>query len=163
MKLGYLLVAIAVIFAALLIAYLYATDSPYRISAPDAKKRIQDGKVDLILDVRTPVERATLGFYPGSVPIPSSDLEIKMPSLFPDKTHVFWPTATPVTEPAWLRINYRHLVTRMLSLFRLPMEAFYRPLKVDDVVAPSLLNANLYDNGFLQCTITFFVLQFRGM
>ena len=85
MKLGYLLVAIAVIFAALLIAYLYATDSSYRISSEEAKQRIQDGQIDLILDVRTPVERATLGFYPGSVPIPSSDLEIKMSSLFPDK------------------------------------------------------------------------------
>ena len=83
MKLGYVLVVVAVIFAA--IAYLYATDSPYRISAPDAKKLIQGGQVDLILDVRTAVERATLGFYPGSVPIPSADLEEKMPALYPNK------------------------------------------------------------------------------
>jgi len=87
MKLGYLLAAASVILAAVLVyqAYLYATDSSYRISAPDAKQRIKDGKVDLILDVRTPVERATLGFYPGSVPIPSSDLEAKMPTLYPNK------------------------------------------------------------------------------
>ena len=83
MKLGYILVVVAVILAAL--AYLYATDSPYRISAPDAKKRIQDGQIDLILDVRTPAERATLGFYPGSVPIPSADLDVKMPTLYPNK------------------------------------------------------------------------------
>ena len=85
MKLGYLLVAVAVFLGAFLIAYLYATDSPYRISAPDAKQRIQDGQVDLILDVRTDVERAALGFYPGSVPIPSADLEAKMPALYPNK------------------------------------------------------------------------------
>jgi rhodanese-related sulfurtransferase len=84
MKLGYLLVAL-VVACIIGLAYLYATDSPYRISASDAKQRIQNGQFDLILDVRTPVERATLGFYPGSVPIPSSDLAIKMPSLFPDK------------------------------------------------------------------------------
>jgi rhodanese-related sulfurtransferase len=87
MKLGYLFVAVAVILGALLIrqAYLYATDSPYRISASDAKNRIQGGQIDLILDVRTDVERATLGFYPGSAPIPSADLEAKMPALYPNK------------------------------------------------------------------------------
>ena len=83
MKLGYVLVVVAVIFAA--VAYLYATGSPYRISAPDAKKRIQDGQIDLILDVRTSAERATLGFYPGSVPIPSADLDVRMPALYPNK------------------------------------------------------------------------------
>ena len=83
MKLGYVLVVVAVIFAA--IAYLYATGSPYRISAPDAKKRIQDGQIDLILDVRTSAERATLGFYPGSVPIPSADLDVRMPAAYPNK------------------------------------------------------------------------------
>jgi rhodanese-related sulfurtransferase len=87
MKLGYVLVAVTVIFGAFLIyqAYLYATDSPYRISASDAKQRIQTGQIDLILDVRTPIERSTLGFYPGSVPIPSADLEAKMPALYPNK------------------------------------------------------------------------------
>jgi rhodanese-related sulfurtransferase len=87
MKLGYLLVAVTVFLGAFLIyqAYLYATDSPYRISASDAKQRIKDGQVDLILDVRTDVERATMGFYPGSVPIPSADLEAKMPAAYPDK------------------------------------------------------------------------------
>jgi len=87
MKLGYLITSITVILASLLMyqAYLYATDSPYRISASEAKQRIQTGQVDLILDVRTPLERATLGFYPGSVPIPSADLDVKMPAAYPNK------------------------------------------------------------------------------
>jgi rhodanese-related sulfurtransferase len=83
MKLGYVLVAVVVLIVIGL--YLYATDSPYRISASDAKQRIQDGQIDLILDVRTSAERATLGFYPGSVPIPSVDLETKMPATYPNK------------------------------------------------------------------------------
>jgi len=66
-------------------AYLYATDSPYRISSQEAKRRIQSGEVDVILDVRTKLERDTLGVYPGSVPIPSADLEAKMPTMYPNK------------------------------------------------------------------------------
>jgi len=66
-------------------AYLYATDSPYRISSQEAKRRIQSGEVDVILDVRTKLERDTLGVYPGSVPIPSADLEANMPTLYPNK------------------------------------------------------------------------------
>lgn len=66
-------------------AYLYATDSPYRISSPEAKRRIQNGEVDVILDVRTKLERDTLGVYPGSVPIPSADLDAKMSAFVPNK------------------------------------------------------------------------------
>jgi len=78
-----------VIFLAIIIvvraAYLYATDSPYRISSQKAKQLLQSGKVDVILDVRTALERSTLGFYPGSVHIPSSDLERMMPNSYPNK------------------------------------------------------------------------------
>jgi rhodanese-related sulfurtransferase len=66
-------------------AYLYATDSPYRISSEEAKVRIKKGQIDLILDVRTDLERDTLGFYPGSVHIQSADLDTKMPKLYPNK------------------------------------------------------------------------------
>jgi rhodanese-related sulfurtransferase len=81
---------IPLLFLSLLIlvirqAYLYATDSPYRISSTEAKRRIQKGEVDVILDVRTDMERATLGVYPGSVHIQSADLEARMPARVPDK------------------------------------------------------------------------------
>jgi len=66
-------------------SYQYAMDSPYRISAEEAKNRIKNNKIDLILDVRTNLERETLGFYPGSVHIQSADLEKRMPLEFPDK------------------------------------------------------------------------------
>ena len=66
-------------------AYFYATDSPYRISSQEAKRRIKSGEVDVILDVRTKIERTTLGVYPGSVPIPSADLDAMMPRMYPNK------------------------------------------------------------------------------
>ena len=66
-------------------AYLYATDSPYRISSADAKQRIKSNQIDVILDVRTDTERNTLGFYPGSIHIQSADLERMMPKLVPTK------------------------------------------------------------------------------
>ena len=66
-------------------AYLYATDSPYRISSEEAKYRIQHEEIDVILDVRTDIERETLGFYPGSVHIPSGELKVRLPSMVPNK------------------------------------------------------------------------------
>ena len=68
-------------------AYQYAVDSPYRISVKEAKSLLLKDEVDLILDVRTDVERATLGYFPGSVHIPSSDLDRRMPEEYPN-THI---------------------------------------------------------------------------
>ena len=67
------------------IAYTYAVDSPLRISSETGKRLIQEHKIDLILDVRTDVERSTLGFYPGSVHIQSADLDQRMPIDYPNK------------------------------------------------------------------------------
>ena len=85
--------AVYFIYAALFImivfgiyqAYLYATDSLYRISSADAKQRIKSNQIDVILDVRTDTERTTLGSYPGSIHIQSADLERRMPKLVPNK------------------------------------------------------------------------------
>ena len=66
-------------------AYLYATDSIHLISSQKAKHGIQSGKFDVILDVRTDLERSSLGFYPGSVHVQSADLERVMPNLYPNK------------------------------------------------------------------------------
>ena len=77
------LIAIAVL-AILYFAYRYAMDSPYRVSTEEAKRMIRNHP--LILDVRTDLERSTLGYYPGSVHIPSSELTRRMPLEFPDKT-----------------------------------------------------------------------------
>lgn len=78
-----------VLFLAIIIvvraAYLYATDSPYRISSQKAKQLIQSNKFDVILDVRTNLEQATLGIYPGSVHIPSADIERMVPNQYPNK------------------------------------------------------------------------------
>jgi rhodanese-related sulfurtransferase len=64
---------------------MYVESSPYKISAETAKQLIQDNKVDLVLDVRTDLERSTLGFFAGSVHIQSADLEKRMPHTYPDK------------------------------------------------------------------------------
>ena len=66
-------------------AYDYAVNSKYRISVDKAKELLKTNKVDVILDVRTDVERSTLGYYPNSVHIQSADLEKRMPKEFPNK------------------------------------------------------------------------------
>ena len=65
--------------------YRYAEDSPLKISSEEAKQRIAENKIDLIVDVRTDLERSSLGFYPGSVHITSDSLEMTMNTVFPDK------------------------------------------------------------------------------
>jgi rhodanese-related sulfurtransferase len=80
-----LAVGLVVIGALIYMAYSYAIDSPLRISSEAGKRLIQEHKIDLILDVRTDVERKTLGVYPGSVHIPSADLEARMPLEYPNK------------------------------------------------------------------------------
>lgn len=62
--------------------YDLSVNSPYRISAEEAKRQ----KFDLILDVRTDLERQTLFSHPDSVHIQSADLEREMPTRYPDKS-----------------------------------------------------------------------------
>jgi len=81
-----ILIVILALFTALVYyLYRYAMDSPYRISTNEAKKRIANKEIDLILDVRTDAELKLLGFYPGSVHIQSSDLDKQMPRDYPNK------------------------------------------------------------------------------
>lgn len=65
--------------------YRYAVISPYRISSEEARQRIQRKQFDVLLDVRTDLERNTLGYYPQSVHIQSADLEQRMARQFTDK------------------------------------------------------------------------------
>ena len=78
-------IAVAVLVTLGILAYQYAVDSPYRISAEVAKQMIHGSQIDMVLDVRTDMERAALGFYTGSVHIQSSDLDEQMPRLYPNK------------------------------------------------------------------------------
>jgi rhodanese-related sulfurtransferase len=67
------------------VAYQYAVDSPFRISSQEAKKLLQTKQIDLVLDVRTDLERKNLGYYPNSVHIQGADLEPQMLKMYPDK------------------------------------------------------------------------------
>jgi rhodanese-related sulfurtransferase len=78
-------ISIALVGVAAYFAYQYAVDSPFRISSAEAKHLLQTQQIDLVLDVRTDLERSTLGVYPGSVHIQSADLEKEMPKSYPDK------------------------------------------------------------------------------
>jgi rhodanese-related sulfurtransferase len=87
MKLLYpkLIIILSLAFLIFFMLYIFAIDSPYRIPSSVAKKMIKDGDFDIVLDVRTDLERNTLGYYPGSVHIQSADLEKIMPVEYPNK------------------------------------------------------------------------------
>ena len=80
-------VALLLIIATTIFYYFYdlAVYSRWRISAAEARRRISRGEFNVIVDVRTGVERATFGYYSGSVHIPSSDLETIFPKLYVNK------------------------------------------------------------------------------
>jgi len=65
--------------------YQYAVSSAYRVSSEKAKEMIEKNEVDAILDVRTDLERSTLGYYPGSIHLPGADLEHRMSAEYPNK------------------------------------------------------------------------------
>ena len=65
--------------------YKYATDSPHRISSEEAKRRISAKEIDVVLDVRTDIERKMLGIYPDSLHIQSADLPVEAPKQLPNK------------------------------------------------------------------------------
>ena len=74
MRLRTAVVTVVAVLAVLAI-YHYTFSSPWRVSPEVAHSLISAKKIDLVLDVRTPLERETLGKYPGSSHIPSGDLE----------------------------------------------------------------------------------------
>ncbi len=80
---NYILIILFLLITGLVI---YAYNSPWRLDTDEARQRLSKKEFDLILDVRTQAERAALGSYPGSVTIPSSELEVQMPSSYPDKS-----------------------------------------------------------------------------
>jgi phage shock protein E len=75
---------ILVIGIAIYQLYMIAMDSPHRISSADARKRLAEHKVDLVLDVRTEAERKALGFFPRSIHMPRDRLESDFSRAFPD-------------------------------------------------------------------------------
>jgi rhodanese-related sulfurtransferase len=77
---------ILILVAGLLIAlYQYAVSSPYLISAEEARRRLKENQFDVVLDVRTDVERTTLGHYPGSIHIQGADLKKEILRQYTDK------------------------------------------------------------------------------
>jgi len=65
--------------------YSYTFISNYLVPTSIAKILLNAKKIDLVLDVRTNIERQTLGYYPNSVHIQSSELKEKMPQSYPNK------------------------------------------------------------------------------
>lgn len=76
---------VVIMVITVIVAYYFydlATNSPYKISAEDSKRQ----RFDLILDVRSDLERQTLFSHPDSVHIQSADLEKEMPRRYPNKS-----------------------------------------------------------------------------
>lgn len=66
--------ALAVLLIGILVlGYLYAVDSPFRLHTSDARARIVSGKFKTIVDVRTDLEYWA-GHYPGAIHIPTGKI-----------------------------------------------------------------------------------------
>ncbi len=65
--------------------YIYSLSSPYYVTASEGKAGIAQKRYNVVLDVRTPIERAVLGHYPGSIHIPVTELRERISREIPDK------------------------------------------------------------------------------
>jgi phage shock protein E len=79
----FLLIPVLAIFGYFL--YKYAMTGAAYISAEDAKKKLANNEVDIVLDVRTNMEY-NLGHYPNAKHIPITLLEQRAPNELPDRT-----------------------------------------------------------------------------
>lgn len=65
--------------------FSYAIDSPYRIDAGAARRKLAKGEIDYVLDVRTEFERDALGYFPQSIHIPGTELRQRIEQEIPNK------------------------------------------------------------------------------
>ena len=67
------------LFAVYTLSYSYAQKSPWRMNTEEARKLAKQGDFDLIIDVRTPIERKWFPNEFESTPIAISQLESEVP------------------------------------------------------------------------------------
>lgn len=84
MKINYGLLILTIVFFIVAALAYYAYASPLKISSEEAKQRIFDRKIDVVLDVRTNLEY-NLGHYPEALHIPVADLDQKIEKQVPNK------------------------------------------------------------------------------
>lgn len=87
-RLIYFIVLFGVIGAIIYYLYSYTNASPYRVSSEVANIFLRTNKFDVILDVRTRMERENLGYYPGSTNIPVNELSQQFPKNYPNKNNI---------------------------------------------------------------------------
>lgn len=81
----WLALLITIVIALVGYAIYYARSSPYRVAAKDARQGLAQGSYDVVLDVRTQMERDKFGYYNGSVHMPADQLHAHMATLYPNK------------------------------------------------------------------------------
>jgi rhodanese-related sulfurtransferase len=62
----------------------YTFSSPNKVSSEKAKRLVSEGKIDVVLDVRTRMEY-DLGHYPEAVHLPTASLNEEIERAIPDK------------------------------------------------------------------------------
>lgn len=83
MKLRSALLLLASLGVILFVIY-YTFSSPFKVSSQKAKVLLSEGKIDVVLDVRTKMEY-DLGHFPESVNIPTAILSEQVENVIPDK------------------------------------------------------------------------------
>jgi rhodanese-related sulfurtransferase len=78
-------ILIIILISSIIVLYNYSISSPNRISSKLGKIFIKNNKIDVVLDVRTKLERDSIGSYPNSIHIPASDLETEFVNKYSNK------------------------------------------------------------------------------
>jgi rhodanese-related sulfurtransferase len=62
----------------------YTFSSPYKVTSEKAKRLLSEGKIDVVLDVRTKMEY-DVGHYPEALNIPTATLSEQVETMIPEK------------------------------------------------------------------------------
>ncbi len=62
----------------------YTFSSPYKVTSEKAKRLLSEGKIDVVLDVRTKMEY-DVGHYPEALNIPTAVLSEQVETMIPEK------------------------------------------------------------------------------
>jgi phage shock protein E len=76
---------LSILLTGIILLWAWALNSPFRISPEAARALLRAKKVDVLLDVRTQLEREQIGSAKGSIHIPAANLDKSFETKYPNK------------------------------------------------------------------------------
>lgn len=84
----WIVIGLGIVALIVLAGVWYTYSSPLLISSEEAKRRIKNGDINKIVDVRTDAEVELIGSYPGAIHIPSAQIPLRAAATLGKQDHI---------------------------------------------------------------------------